>query len=176
MGYEVRKPPVQDRDDFEESEAADGEDDESSSGPEIERVDPEDSKIVKDIKSRKGSSLPLDAIEMGVLRQGLEDVVMGAEGTAAGVFAGFPLEQFPIAGKTGTAQRGDTGVNDSWFVSYGPADDPGYVMAVYVEEAGGGGATSAPIARQIWEGIAALEGIQGIGGDKDVSIATDESG
>ena len=176
MGYEVRKPPVQDRDDFEESEAADGEDDEGSSGPEIERVDPEDSKIVKDIKSRKGSSLPLDAIEMGVLRQGLEDVVMGAEGTAAGVFAGFPLEQFPIAGKTGTAQRGDTGVNDSWFVSYGPADDPGYVMAVYVEEAGGGGATSAPIARQIWEGIAALEGIQGIGGDTDVSIATDESG
>jgi penicillin-binding protein 2 len=176
MGYEVRKPPVQDRDDFEESEAADGEDDEGSSGPEIERVDPEDSKIVKDIKSRKGSSLPLDAIEMGVLRQGLEDVVMGAEGTAAGVFAGFPLEQFPIAGKTGTAQRGDTGVNDSWFVSYGPADDPGYVIAVYVEEAGGGGATSAPIARQIWEGIAALEGIQGIGGDTDVSIATDESG
>lgn len=182
MGYEVRRPPVQEQDELEASqttqttEASETPDDEQSTGPRVtEQVKPEDSKLLKDIRSRRASKLPLDETQMSVLRQGLEDVVMGASGTAAGVFSGFPLAQFPIAGKTGTAQRGDTDENDSWFVTYGPADDPGYVIAVYVEEAGSGGATSAPIARQIWEGIAALEGVQGIDTSTDVTIATDNS-
>ena len=179
MGYQVRRPPVQEQDELEESQTtqtSDTTDDGQPSGPRVtEKVNPEDSKLLKDIKSRRASKLPLDETQMSVLQQGLEDVVMGASGTAAGVFSGFPLAQFPLAGKTGTAQRGDTGENDSWFVTYGPADDPGYVIAVYVEEAGGGGATSAPIARQIWEGIAALEGVQGIDTSTDVTIGTDNS-
>ena len=179
MGYEVRRPPVQEQDDLEETQTTQTTqetDDDLPSGPRVsERVNREESKLIRDIKARRASKLPLDETEMSVLRQGLEDVVMGASGTAAGVFSGFPLAQFPLAGKTGTAQRGDTGVNDSWFVTYGPADDPGYVIAVYVEEAGGGGATSAPIARQIWEGIAALEGVQGIDTSTEVTIGTDNS-
>jgi penicillin-binding protein 2 len=61
-------------------------------------------------------------------------------------------------------------------VSYGPTNDPGYVIAVYVEQAGHGGTTSAPIARQIWESIAALEGVQGVDADTEVSLASDGSG
>ena len=144
--------------------------------PNTDKVDPGDSKLLKDIKANKAATLPLDETQLGMIQQGLELVVSGASGTAAGAFAGFPLEQFPIAGKTGTAQRGETGGNDSWFVSYGPADDPDYVIAVYVEEAGHGGTTSAPIARQIWEGIAALEGVQGVDQRTEVSLGSDGSG
>ena len=61
-------------------------------------------------------------------------------------------------------------------MSYGPADDPDYVIAVYVEQAGHGGTTSAPIARQIWEGIAALEGVQGFDQNTEVSLGSDGSG
>lgn len=168
MGYEVRKPPL--------PEATGAPGDEPAGTP-TDEVDPADSKIVSEIKSKKASSLPLDVTELSVIREGLELVVTGASGTAAGVFAGFPLEQFPVAGKTGTAQRGDTGENDSWFLSYGPASDPGYVMAVYVEQADHGGTTAAPISRQIWEGIAAHEGVKGIDASgTDVSLGSDSSG
>jgi penicillin-binding protein 2 len=178
MGFEVRRPPVQDQDDLEDAQTrteTDSESEDLASKPKVlEKVDVSESKLIKEIKAPQKSVLPLDETQMGVIRQGLELVVRS--GTAASPFAGFPLDQFPVAGKTGTAQRGDTGENDSWFLSYGPADDPGYVIAVYVEQAGHGGTTSAPIARQIWEGIAALEGVQGFDANTEVSLASDGSG
>jgi len=182
MGYEVRRPPVQEQDDLEETrkrteaDPFSEEDDAASQGqPRVtEKVDVDKSKLVREIKSRKKSILPLDELQMGVIREGLELVVRS--GTAASPFAGFPLDSFPVGGKTGTAQRGETGENDSWFLSYGPANDPGYVIAVYVEQAGHGGTTSAPIARQIWEGIAALEGVEGVDASTEVSLASDGSG
>jgi len=183
MGFEVRRPPVQEQDELEETQTRSErdpllEDDTTTQGKSkvTEKVDVGKSKLIKEIKSRKKSTLGLDETQMGVIREGLELVVGGSGGTAASSFAGFPLDQFPIGGKTGTAQRGETGENDSWFLSYGPADDPGYVIAVYVEQAGHGGTTSAPIARQIWEGIAALEGVQGVDADTEVSLASDGSG
>jgi penicillin-binding protein 2 len=183
MGYEIRKPQVLDQDELEATQTRTRPNDETTdsttkrAGPAItERVDLSESKLIKEIRSRKKSTLGLDETQLGVIREGLELVVGGSAGTAAGAFAGFPLEQFPVAGKTGTAQRGETGENDSWFISYGPANDPGYVIAVYVEQAGHGGTTSAPIARQIWEGIAALEGVKGLDAGTDVSLASDGSG
>ncbi|MGH2751644.1 MAG: penicillin-binding protein 2 [Actinomycetota bacterium] len=191
IGYEVRKPPVQDQDELEASQSVepDSTTEDSTFDPAVEessdgknagvkttQIDPEDSKMIKDIKAKRASKLPLDETQLSVIREGLEAVVMGTQGTAVGAFAGFPLEQFPIGGKTGTAQRGETGENDSWFLSYGPTDDPGYVLAVYVEQAGHGGTTSAPIARQIWEGIARLEGVEGVDTSTDVSLASDGSG
>ena len=96
---------------------------------------------------------------------------MGAEGTAAGAFAGFPLDQFPVAGKTGTAQIGETAYNRAWFVSYAPADDPQYVVAVYLNYAGHGGESAAPVAREIYEGIFNLDQSTG-----DVQLGQDASG
>lgn len=84
--------------------------------------------------------------------QGLRGVIAREEGTAAAAFAGFPGD-FPVAGKTGTAQvRGkqDTAV----FVAFAPADNPRYTVAVFMEEAGFGGSAAAPVARRILAGIA----------------------
>jgi penicillin-binding protein 2 len=74
------------------------------------------------------------------------------KGTAAGAFSGFPLDDYPLAGKTGTAEvfRQDA---TSWFASYGPTTDPRYAVVVVVPQGGTGASTAAPAVRQIWEAI-----------------------
>ncbi|HJR45387.1 MAG TPA: penicillin-binding protein 2 [Actinomycetota bacterium] len=142
-------------------------------GDHLTHVDPDtgEATITREIESKVADELPLDDTELGVIHEGLIDVLMGAEGTARGAFAGFPLEQFPIAGKTGTAQIGETDDNDAWFVSYGPSDDPEYVISVYLEKTfGHGGEIAAPVARQIWERIF------GIDEETDIQIGQDASG
>jgi penicillin-binding protein 2 len=126
--------------------------------------------VEKAFGDREAGKLPLDATELGVIRDGLELVIQGSEGTAAGAFAGFPLDEYPIAGKTGTAELGETALNDAWFVAYGPSDDPEYVVAVFLERAGHGGESAAPIARQIYEGIFGLDQTT------DVRLGSDFSG
>jgi len=84
-----------------------------------------------------------------VVRQALTGVVSGA-GTAAGAFQGFPLQQIPVAGKTGTAEVAGK-QPCAWFTCYAPANDPKYVVAVMIEEGGHGGAVAAPVARRILE-------------------------
>ena len=128
--------------------------------------------ILREIEPKVTRTLPLDPSEVAVIREGLEDVVMGANGTAAGAFAGFPLDRYPVAGKTGTAQIGDvdSGLNYAWFVSYAPADDPQYVVSVYLAKAGHGGESAAPVAREV------LEGLFGIDEETDVSLGQDASG
>lgn len=110
---------------------------------------------VREFQTKVSANLPLDANEMAVLRQGLEDVITGPNGTAGSAFAGFPLDKYPVAGKTGTAQIGalDSGQNYAWFVSYAPSDNPRYVIAAYIHKAGHGGESAAPVVRQIYEGI-----------------------
>ncbi|MBY5162257.1 penicillin-binding protein 2 [Salsipaludibacter albus] len=108
------------------------------------------------------------------LQQGLEDVVMSEEGTGRVPFDGFPLDEYPIAGKTGTGQAGFDVEEDreqvpySWFASYAPADDPQYVVVVVIERGGGGSQTSAPIVRRIWEEIFDLRATQIEAGPDDV--------
>lgn len=86
---------------------------------------------------------------LNVIRQALTGVVSG-QGTAAGVFAGFPLQQVPVAGKTGTAEVAGR-QPCAWFACYAPADHPKYAIAVMIEEGGHGGAAAAPVARRILE-------------------------
>ncbi len=92
-------------------------------------------------------------------RQAILDGLRGAAsqpgGTSAKVFAGFPI---PVAGKTGTAEKGAGRPDQSWYVALAPFPSPKYVVAV-TDEAGGFGAdTAAPMARTI---LAKLFGVKG---------------
>ena len=110
-------------------------------------------KPVRELAPEAVSRVPLDPGQRSAILQGLRSAVSRPEGTGAGAFAGFPLDTFPVAGKTGTAQvvgKQDTGV----FVAFAPADAPRYVVAVVMEEAGFGGAVAAPVARRIMTGLA----------------------
>ena len=74
-------------------------------------------------------------------------------GTAAGVFAGFPID---IAGKTGTAENSQ-GRDHGWFVAYGPYANPTIVVAVIVEQGGFGSLSAVPIGRRIMEAAFRLD-------------------
>ena len=91
----------------------------------------------------------LDTIEKGLY-------LVTKQGTAASAFSGFPMDEFPVAGKTGTAEF--AGRQDyAWFSCYAPIDNPKYVIAIMLEEAGGGGRNVAPIARRILEYLFNIE-------------------
>lgn len=116
-----------------------------------------DEQVVESFEPRTLRSLGLTAEQLAVIEQGLLDVVAGRDGTARGAFAGFPVDRYPIAGKTGTAEIGETDENIAWFISYGPVPNPEYVISVYLEKSGHGGDSAAPVAREIWEGIYELD-------------------
>lgn len=73
----------------------------------------------------------------------------------------FPLDQWPVAAKTGTAEQ-DGEADTAWFVAFGPApwperglaNEPEVVVAVVLEEAGFGGVAAAPVAARILQPIA----------------------
>ncbi len=93
------------------------------------------------------------------IQQALVGVVTDPNGTGAAAFAGFPFDQYTIAGKTGTAEvppKDDT----AWFASYGgPAGQPAqYAVVVAISQGGQGGVSAAPAVRQIYDGIWGLNG------------------
>jgi penicillin-binding protein 2 len=104
---------------------------------------------IKKIKAKQ-SKVVVDTTMRKFLRSALSGVT--TQGTAAGVFADFPLDKYQIMGKTGTAQV-DGKEDTSWFMSAAPAEDPQYVIAVTVARGGTGGETSAPITKRIYEAI-----------------------
>jgi peptidoglycan glycosyltransferase len=75
-------------------------------------------------------------------------VVASGTGTAA------QIPGVPVAGKTGTAETGRRGENDTWFIAFAPADAPRVAVAVALQnQSGTGGGTAAPIAKAIMEAI-----------------------
>lgn len=83
-----------------------------------------------------------------LINEGLRQVPVS--GTAAAAFSGFPLDEIPVAGKTGT---GEIPSKDShgWFAAYAPADDPQIAIAVVIEHGGYGGVAAAPVVRRVLE-------------------------
>ena len=104
----------------------------------------------------KKAKLPVSPGVLSYIRSALQGVPQPG-GTAQGAFAGFPLGQVPIAGKTGTADVLNKAPT-SWFASFAPANHPRYAMVVMVTEAGTGGTTAAPISRRIYEAMYGLRG------------------
>jgi penicillin-binding protein 2 len=78
--------------------------------------------------------------------EGLYGAANSGGGTSTEVFAGFPI---PVAGKTGTAEKGLGREDQSWYVALAPYPDPKYVVAVTDEAGGFGAETAAPMARRI---------------------------
>ncbi|MBI3257046.1 MAG: hypothetical protein HYZ59_04580, partial [Actinobacteria bacterium] len=117
--------------------------------------------VVRTISPRIARTLALAPEVRGPVLAGLRDVTRFAvtatgDGTVAGVFDGFPLAQYPILGKTGTAQatpKQDTAL----FVAAAPADAPRYVVSVVVEQGGFGSVAAAPVARKIFGFLSGLE-------------------
>jgi peptidoglycan glycosyltransferase len=89
---------------------------------------------------------PQTASELTTL---MESVVTGGTGTAA------QIPGVRVAGKTGTAETGRTGVNTAWFVCFAPADHPRIAVVVTLENQlhKTGGEVAAPIAKMLLEAL-----------------------
>ena len=92
------------------------------------------------------------------------------DGSGRSPFAGFPLNEIPVASKTGSAPVTGDKVSTSWFASYAPADDPQYAVVMMVTQGGTGSKTSGPSVRKIYE---ALFGVKGSDVDPQRSVLVD---
>ena len=81
------------------------------------------------------------------------------DSVANGAASNATIDGVTVAGKTGTAQNGDTDPYTLWFTGFAPAEDPEVVVAVVVQNGGGLGqdgtssGISAPIGRQVLEAV-----------------------
>ena len=115
--------------------------------------------MVKEFKTEVTGTAPLTPEVTAFLHKSLRSVA--TEGTAAGVFAGFPIH---VAGKTGTAQdlgrnkNGSSKDDTSWFASFAPVEAPQYAVVMMVSQGGFGASVSAVGVHDIY---AALYGVSG---------------
>ena len=118
-----------------------------------------DGKVLKEFKPVLAGKVEAEQSTWDFLRRSLRMVV--TQGTAAGVFAGFPVE---VSGKTGTAQvfgrnpNGTAKDDTSWFAAYGPTKNPQYVVVMMVSQGGFGASTSGVAARDIFSALFGVSG------------------
>jgi penicillin-binding protein 2 len=118
-------------------------------------ISPTTGQVLQKINPPVIRHLPVSGNTLAYIRNALAGVV--TQGTAAGAFGGFPLNQVCVAGKTGTAQLFGKNAT-SVFASFAPCDNPKYVVLVMVPNSGYGADVAAPAVRQIWDDIYGLEG------------------
>jgi penicillin-binding protein 2 len=112
-------------------------------------------KLVQKINPPVIRKLPVASETLAYIRSALAGVV--TQGTAAGAFGGFPLNQVCVAGKTGTAEIEGKNAT-SVFASFAPCQNPQFVVVVMLPNSGYGADAAAPAVREIWDGIYGLEG------------------
>jgi peptidoglycan glycosyltransferase len=101
------------------------------SGTVVQRAQPQQWKV---------AMKPAVAAELNTMMQ---RVVTAGTGTSAA------LQGIEVAGKTGTAEKGD-GTNLAWFIAFAPANDPTIAIAVVIEDTQStGGEAAAPLAADV---------------------------
>jgi penicillin-binding protein 2 len=118
-----------------------------------------DGTVLKTFVPQKLGTVKAAPSILSFLRGSLREVVVN--GTAAGAFAGFPVE---ISGKTGTAEvfgrnpNGSLKDDTSWFASYAPSKNPRYAVVMMVGQGGFGSSTSGVGVRRIYESLFGVVG------------------
>ncbi|HYQ79345.1 MAG TPA: penicillin-binding protein 2 [Solirubrobacterales bacterium] len=106
-------------------------------------------RVLKEFEPKTRRKFHIDGGYRNAILEGLHAAAQEGDGTAAGVFGGFPI---PIAGKTGTAERPGHG-DQSWFAALSPYPNPRIVTIATVEEGGFGAESAAPAVLDILEAI-----------------------
>jgi penicillin-binding protein 2 len=119
-----------------------------------ERVEDQLGRVIQEFSPRVRRTLHINPAYRQAIIDGLHAAATQPGGTSFSVMQGFPI---PIAGKTGTAEKGLGRKDQSWYVALAPYPAFRYVVAVTAEHGGFGADTAAPEARKI---LAALFGIK----------------
>jgi peptidoglycan glycosyltransferase len=111
----------------------------------VEKVTDPDGRTVRSVKPSEESKV-MSPSTAAALASMMSQVVKEGTGTAAA------LEGIDVAGKTGTAEKGNA--NQAWFIAFAPVAAPRIAIAVTVEQTTGqGGTVAAPIAKQVMESL-----------------------
>lgn len=119
----------------------------------VDRIEPPTGEPFE-VEAEVKSTAPMPEHVRGPILDGLTSVTRA--GTASGAFAGFPLDEFLVAGKTGTGERPGR-ADTAAFMSFGPLPNPQYAISVILEESGTGGTAAAPVARALYDALAGVE-------------------
>ncbi|MCL2678136.1 MAG: penicillin-binding transpeptidase domain-containing protein, partial [Clostridiales bacterium] len=110
-----------------------------------------DGKVLFQAAPRVLNTLDISAENLAVVQLGMRMAVQPG-GTAAGAFAGFPLERFPVAAKTGTAQVNSLAQDfHGVYVAYAPANNPQVAFACVIEYGRTGGGSAGLVCRAVFE-------------------------
>lgn len=115
-----------------------------------------DGTVIERMAPTVKSQLDLPRSTINFLQNSLPGVTTDGSGEAP--FIGFPLNQIPVASKTGSAQVTGDKVSTSWFASYAPANKPRYAIVMMVTQGGTGSKTSGPSVRKIYEALFGIDG------------------
>jgi penicillin-binding protein 2 len=122
-----------------------------------ERVEDADGRVIQEFNQPSRRKLDIKESHRTAILEGLRMAASTPGGTSEGVFADFPI---PIAGKTGTAEKGAGRADQSWYAALAPYPNPRYVVVTTFEAGGFGAETAAPAARRI---LAELFGVKNQG-------------
>jgi len=126
----------------------------------VQKIESDDKKIYKNFSPVKKGELNLSAKTIEILNDALRGVVNEPGGTGQNA----KLSGVEVSGKTGTSQvlglpadekarrrkiLGAFQKDHALFACYAPSKSPEIAIAVILENAGGGGAVAAPVARKI---------------------------
>jgi len=121
----------------------------------VSRVMNRDGTVVREFGPRELSTVDIDGGFRYRVLNGLAGVTAHEEGTAYWAFNSratgglyFPLDRYPVAGKTGTAEvrgKADTSI----FAAFGPVDEPTHAIVAVLEEAGFGSSVAAPLVARV---------------------------
>ena len=111
-----------------------------------QRIEDAGGRPLQELAAPRARQLDIDPAHRQAILDGLRAAASEPGGTSTDVFAGFPI---PIAGKTGTAEKGGGRADQSWYAALAPYPDPKYVVVTTFEAGGFGAETAAPAARSI---------------------------
>jgi penicillin-binding protein 2 len=112
------------------------------------RVESPGGRVVERIRPQPQRRMRISTLTSNTILDGLHRAATEPGGTSYSVFGGFPVE---IAGKTGTAERGEGAEDQSWYAAIAPYGRPRIAVVATVERGGFGVEAAAPVVRQIFE-------------------------
>jgi penicillin-binding protein 2 len=113
--------------------------------------------VIQEFRTPPRRRLPIDSSYRSAILEGLHLAATAPEGTSYPVFGHYKI---PVAGKTGTAQKGGVRADQSWYVGLAPYPSPRYVVVATFEHGGFGVERAAPAVRKI---MSALFGVKDSG-------------
>ena len=102
--------------------------------------------MIQEFRAPPRRKLDVNPTDRQAILDGLRAAASQPGGTSYPVFGNFKI---PVAGKTGTAQKGAGRADQSWYVGLAPYPNPRYVVVATLEHGGFGVETAAPAVRRI---------------------------